>query len=371
MTKVAKSLAIIKSKLPTWFKMRKDPNTIGSKFLNVVGLTIDDIDDILNYAYEQVYIDKADINQVDIVYRANIPSTVTEETDLAIRSKYMTLIKAKDLRQFMTSLQTDKLNHTEVFYDDPYYMDFEHRYIYVRKPYDSTIDKKPGEIRLITYDTTTGEEIVTILDLALHHVWNFFDEFGLLLATPRLFGETNKEYKQRILDVFRRQASSTKRGLYHGITRELGLMKEEIWRNPEEGFIIRDARVDVESIFINDQKLPSRFIEKDESGRIILSADYTLGEAPFVVSYSYGVTLHEFHDKKDYAFQELLFDIDGHGTPVLQYYVDIVNDKVPIMWDHFVWGLSFWDVADAETTGYAVIPTFYDAKFSNWKNYKL
>lgn len=54
-------------------------------------------------------------------------------------------------------------------------------------------------------------------------VFNEFDEFGLLLETPRLIGESSKNYKYRLIDVFAHRANSTYTGLINGITRELGL----------------------------------------------------------------------------------------------------------------------------------------------------
>ena len=58
---------------------------------------------------------------------------------------------------------------------------------------------------------------------SLHQVWNELDEFGLLLDLPRIEGERNPSYKQRLFDVFVNRASSSYRGLINGITRELGL----------------------------------------------------------------------------------------------------------------------------------------------------
>lgn len=56
-----------------------------------------------------------------------------------------------------------------------------------------------------------------------HSVFNEFDQQGLLLGLERLKEEKNPAYKQRLLDVFVRRASSVYKGLINGITRELGL----------------------------------------------------------------------------------------------------------------------------------------------------
>jgi hypothetical protein len=62
---------------------------------------------------------------------------------------------------------------------------------------------------------------------ALHAVFNDYDHHGVLLNLPRLRGEKNAEYKQRLFDVMVHRASSTYHGLIYGITRELGLSLSE------------------------------------------------------------------------------------------------------------------------------------------------
>lgn len=57
----------------------------------------------------------------------------------------------------------------------------------------------------------------------VHAVFNELDSHGLLLGLPRLVGETNAAYKQRLMDVMVHRAGSSYQGLIYGITRELGL----------------------------------------------------------------------------------------------------------------------------------------------------
>jgi hypothetical protein len=61
-----------------------------------------------------------------------------------------------------------------------------------------------------------------------YHVFNEFDNFGLLIGLPRIEDETNAEYKKRLLDVFVHRSDSTYLGLIFGITRELGLSLKQI-----------------------------------------------------------------------------------------------------------------------------------------------
>ena len=57
----------------------------------------------------------------------------------------------------------------------------------------------------------------------IKNIFNSFDEHGTMLSLPRLRGEKNKDYKQRILDAGVNRASSSYGGLISGICRELGL----------------------------------------------------------------------------------------------------------------------------------------------------
>jgi hypothetical protein len=370
LNKVSEHLQAIQKKLPTWFKMRRDKESMGARFLNVMGLSLDDVIEILDYAHYQQFLPTADLDQVDLIYKASIPSTITTDTILDFSSEYYDLQKAATLEQFYTTLQTDRLNHKEIFHDHPYYIDFKRSMVYVRKPYDKNEAFPEGSIKLRIYDANGAVILAERLKLSLHHVWNFFDEFGLLLDTPRLYGETNREYKQRILNVFRRPANSSEDGLYNGIARELGLIKQVAWKNGGEDLMLRDPRVKPDSIMVDGEPFLEELTLRDESGRLILTADMAYEGVERTVSYLSGITMHQLHDKRDTAFQNELFDIDGRGTAVLQYYVDIINSRVPIMWDNFVWGLGFWDVATPELSGYGMIPTFYDADISGWKRYR-
>ncbi len=62
-----------------------------------------------------------------------------------------------------------------------------------------------------------------------HRIWNYFDEFGLLLNTPRLEGEINSDYQARMLRVMKFRANSTAQGIVNGITNELDLDYYGYW----------------------------------------------------------------------------------------------------------------------------------------------
>jgi hypothetical protein len=61
------------------------------------------------------------------------------------------------------------------------------------------------------------------MEQKVKNIFNSLDEHGALLGLPRLKGELNKTYKQRLLDVGVNKSSSSYSGLLNGISRELGL----------------------------------------------------------------------------------------------------------------------------------------------------
>jgi hypothetical protein len=356
---------------PRWFKIRKDPNSVGAQFLNVFGLQYEDIEFYLQYALDNQFIGTADVSQVDIIYKGQLPNSLRGNEKLQFIGNGQRLQEVHSLKEFYEGLSTAYLNHKEIYYLNPYFIDWEKKIIYVKKAYDVNEDYKEGRVRLRIMDEENLRATFEMdIPTHLHHVWNFFDEFGLLLDTPRLYGERNREYKERLLDVFRHPANSTMKGLQYSIARELNLWKEVIWYNGGEDLVIKDTNVVLDSLEVDGEKFPDYQTYYDESGRLVLVGDYIFNGTARKVRYISGLRMHAFHDKRDYAFQEELYSVDRVATPMLQYYVDIITNQVPIMWDQFVWNESFWDIADKDMSGYGYIPNFNDARFLNWKKYK-
>lgn len=61
------------------------------------------------------------------------------------------------------------------------------------------------------------------MEQKVKNIFNSLDEHGRLVGLPRLKGEKNKNYKQRLLDVGVHKANSSYDGLINGINRDLGL----------------------------------------------------------------------------------------------------------------------------------------------------
>jgi len=348
--------------LPSWFKMRKDPESTGAQFLNVIGLEYDDIVYLLDYAYKNQYLKTADLSQVDIIYKAFLPAAISQDTLITYSAPPYPLEEAPSLQVLLTGFNEDKLNYRQVFYNNPYYIDYLHNIIYVR-------DKYSGILRMSIKDASDTIVLEQDLELKLHHIWNFFDEFGMLLRTPRIFGERNIDYKKRILDVFRHPANASRIGLCNGIARELGLTSEVIWPDGGLSITLKEPRVSIDTIEVDGIPITQSELITDTSGRIVLRGNIDYRKQSRTITYVARLGIHELYNKTDTVLQSELFDQNGLATAKLQYFVDIITNSVPVMWDKFVWGDGFWDIASPEMSGYGVIPSFTDADIRPWLKY--
>ena len=355
--------AILK-KLPYWFKVRKNSkDSIGAKFLDVIGLSLDDIRFMLDYAYAQTYIDTADINQVDILYRAELHDSIDVSRISGVHHSMGGLAKAETLPEFMGASPEELRD--PMIYDKPYYfIDSERKLLYVHQPYYKNMEHKHGRITII-YNYIHYE-----YPLQMHHLWNFFDEFGMLLNCPRLHGEKNVDYKKRILDVFKNVANSSKRGFLNGLARELGMRQYVTWEDGSQDLIIEDKMIVLNEIQIDGEKVPldKVFINKDDN--IVLLGDYKYKDVVRTVEYVSGVEMHQLSNRDDIPLFNELVKVDGTATDLLKYYTDRLKTLAPISWGYFVWNESYWDIAEEENGGLAFIPNLRDSKIKGFKKYK-
>lgn len=357
--------ARMREMFPTWTAIRKDPDSIGGQFLSVIGMKLDEVDWLLRYAYDQVYIGTADIGHVDLVYKARIPNSLTPNMNFRLSGhSHILHPKATEL-EFLMDVKSTGL-HTELQYDTACYVDYEEKMVYVKHPFGKDDTHAYGYLTLMVHNSETPdiEPAREQLPLSASAVWNFFDEFGLLLGVNRLEGERNAAYRERILDVFRRPANATKEGLQNGIARELGLTRTVNWKDATQELTLRQPRISAPSIRVNGEPIGDTGWRFDEDGAVVLSAQAEGGER--TVQYTAGISLHELHDTSDTAFQKELYNIDGSATPLLTYYVETIRRHAPVMWGEWRWNQGTWEAGEAEYAGYNTLPTLLDGSFSGW-----
>lgn len=358
----AENTAIILHMLPHWFKERKgSADSIGARFLNIAGLKLDDLMHTIEYAYRQCYIETADIDQCDFCYKAIVPMPLDCSKITAVYSYGAPMIRAKSLKQFFgidISVKTNAL-----YYHDMYWIDEKRNIVYVRDKFNVDAAYENGYIDF----EIDGEHYTQ--ELIPHHVWNFFDEFGLLLCTPRLPEEPNEHYKERILDVFRNPANASRDGLINGIARELDLRTNLTWMPPSVDLELKDSMVVLNSITIDGEPADLKNVYITESNTVLIKA-LNIKKTSCDVSYVHGLEMHKLWNHNDMKLQNEIFTIDHKAKHALMKYIRILDSECPIFWNKFHWNEHYWDPNDYNVTGYGTIPTLYDGSVRGFQNYE-
>jgi len=280
----------ILGKLPPWFAMKRNTNSSGAQLLNVVGLEIEEILGTIQQDVNNTNLATASTEQIDYLWQAVISEPISQQSTVTVRSNGITFRAAETLYDLTAPL------------DNPLYG--EHKYMLADQIIYTLHNYSPLTIT-VSHGTATNSENVVLSE---HHVWNVFDEYGLLYDLPRISGEKNLEYKNRLLGVFRNPANTSFSGMINGISRELDVPRQSI-------------------------------------------------------------AIHSLHDHSDTVFQNELYAVDNKPKSMLKYYVELIQSRVPIMWGQFKWNEGFWDVLNRSNSGSGTIPAYYDASISSWENY--
>lgn len=278
------------AKFPSWMKMAKDPDSIGAQFLDVFGLTFHAFEKEMNEIEENFYIETAHTDMIDILYKVPLASPVI-----------------LDMEDIESVLIEQNNGNTQLVFDSINLRDFYQREVALPKFF---ADRASGYLYLrvdFTLIEDTEQPFKSIIvngapqyEVELHHVWNAFDEFGLLLGLQRLPYERNTAYKERLLDVFRKPASVTREGVKNGLARELGLETEEI--------------------------------------QIV----------PFSTN----------------TFNSELIKPDGTPTEKMTHYAKQINDNLKFTWDSMNFGEAYWFSVEQDNLGIDFLPHIWDVDAS-------
>lgn len=339
------------SRLPFWFAMKKkSKESTGRSFLKAIGLEMEELFATLDYMYEQISIETIDPEMISGCYKSILPETVSLPLTLA-EGDGVTVHEIKSLRDFYN--YKSNIHLYEALKDiDGYYLDSERKILYSRKDY-------------LILEVTDSEGKKLNINLREHQVWNYFDEFGLLLNTPRLKNEENLEYLERLKDVFRNPSSSTEEGLLNGLARELGCRVNKTLDDPSKDIVLEESGVNVQSISINGVPMSKdKIVMNAEENVVVLGSDI---QGPVEISYIHSIEMHRFSDytsHEDQSFENELFYTNGRATPLLKEYAKSINEKCPIMWNYARWDESYW----IQNTGeFGYIPSVYDASIEGFR----
>ena len=218
---ISKFTQNLMAKFPSWMKMSKDVNSLGAQFLDVFGLTFEDVQDEIDEMVRNFYITTANTEIVDWIYKVPLQTERVVDSNGSIDIQEITITNNDG-----SVMQVYRSNNVQNFYHrnaqmPNYWLDRANEVIYLRIDLDY-IEDWDNPFETITINGANH------YDLFLHQVWNLFDEFGLLVGLKRLNKEPNRWFKERILDVFRNPGNVSRNGIYNGIARELDINPELI-----------------------------------------------------------------------------------------------------------------------------------------------
>lgn len=274
--------------LPQWMKMARDEESVGAQFLDCFGVEYNDVEQMLSDFQNNFFIGTANVDLIDIVFKIPVANEnlfnfdgITE-VQLEQEGRMIPVLNAINLRRFY-----------DRFSEPMYLVDAEEGFVYIRLNLDTIADLD------YAFDSATING-TKHFEYLIHHIWNPFDEFGYLLGVERLYKERNVLFKERILDVFRNPANSTKQGLLNGLAREFGIAKE----------------------------------------------------------------LVELNDFQEYAFRETLFTANGEPTSLLTSYAKRINEEMAFTWDRMNYGDVKWKSIEKGNIGLKFLPHLWDAHLS-------
>ena len=351
--------------LPHWFKIRKQSkDSIGARFLNICGLELDDARYVIDYAYNQCYIEKADIAQVDFCYKTIIPMPLRVKDITSVRANNAELIKAKNIKEFF-GIDINGIQDKNLHSFETYFVDEKRNIVYVRQKFNVDAINDNGKIRITFKDKEHTFKLIP------HQVWNFFDELGALVSCPRLPQEPNIEYKERIMDVFKNKANSSINGLINGIGRELATRRNVHWKDTSRDLELEDAMIVLNSIKIDGEYADPSRVFLTPAGTVLIKAfKDKMRRENCIVSYVHGLEMHQLHNREDIKLYNELFTVEGKPKTKLKEYIDILNAESPIFWDSFRWNEHYWNQNEPDVSGVGFIPHLYDGSIQGFKKYK-
>jgi len=293
MDRFSKFTVDMQAMLPQWMKMAQDPTSNGAQFLNVFGLEFEDVEEYLEKMVQNLFLGAADVGQIDIIYKAQVlNASILEGSSLtisAMKEGSAHPFRVVDtVREFYLAPATENVAILDV--------DLNQVYLRIHREWMNANLEAPIQHLLINN--------LPHFEYAIHHVWNSFDELALTLGLYRLRGEENASFKERILDVFRSPANSTKSGLINGLAREFGIDKTE-------------------------------------------------------------VSIHELGDA---AFRRTLINEDGTPSQKLLRIAKQTNDLLGATWGNMTWDEAYWHSIEESHTGLDYLPHVWDASMDDWKD---
>lgn len=338
---ITKYTEIFIKKLPHWFSERKgNTNTNLVDLLEVMNLSLTELERILNYIETEINLIDANEDELNYVYKGFLPTSITKEDELTIVSENEILKLINTSKDFIKS-SNESFKFIELSFDNPAYIDYSNNHIYV---------KTKNETIQILVSSDDKEDETFEVNLNQHKIFNLFDEFGYYVGLKRNEDESNREYKKRLLNLFKIKPSSNGVGLCNALAVELGLVTELEWEDGSTDLIIKDTMIIYNLIKIDDEYINKDNIKITTKGHIVLLGNKEFENISRTVSYMSNIELHELNNLNDISMTNRMHNIDNEATEFKKKLSTEINNNIPLLFAHNKVGVSRWDLGIVENT---------------------
>ena len=190
---------------PDWMELNnKDSNY--QQFDNYsLNIEMDNFYDKKNYAQQQLFIDKADTSQRFISFIVEPKHFYTKSNN-----KLDTKLNEDTYAEYKGKIYNIVFDQVDFFtrYDNVLYYDRDKELLH--------FPRRLGK-NLKIYHENSYHYIDEEVKLTENHIWNSFDELGLLMGIERFPLESNENFKERILNVRSHRHGADKEGLKNAV----------------------------------------------------------------------------------------------------------------------------------------------------------
>lgn len=321
---------------PVWSQIRKDPNSLGRRFIGGYGSSIDDGQRLLDEMLASLFLETLDENQITEVDAAVLPKS-------AALNRPFTLYVG-DIRPAIISRLKDFYAATS----PSAYIEHETRSVYLKNA--------PGNIAF------SQDGKIVWLDRFKHPIWNDFDEFGLLLGLPRIPGESNSDYRTRMMTVGQVPPGASEGRLIADWSRRLGLIIETVWEDDRVPLEVENALPF--ACFVDGRLYPA---SDTGTGALLSPVPESEGQSRSVIALS-RITSAPFWDRDSRPWLATrLYDPWGEGTHEYRAIVQDIAQRAPLLWGEIKADEAFWEAGKAVEGGIGCIPSRMDPDLSAWR----
>ncbi|OQY06933.1 MAG: hypothetical protein B6I28_05915 [Fusobacteriia bacterium 4572_132] len=342
--------------LPHWFKVRNNPEaTKTGQFLNLMGMSYQELEEIINYIYDQNNLINANEEELNFIYKGFIPSSIKKTDDIEISSDTEILKEITDVKDFF-NFSSAKVKFPELIISNPYYIDYSTNIIYTKKSYNKKI--------FLSVDSKTIE-----IMLNEHKIWNIFDEFGHWFGLERNPNEDNYNYKTRILDIFKNEGNSSGIGLANALARELGMRINRTWDDGAKDFVIKEPMIIYNNIKVDGEIISEDEIVTNNEYDVILKGNEKYKNIKREVSYISGLEIKELNNKNDTTMYNRMHSTEETPSELKKEYAKTINSIVPLLFNSVKADVNEWNIGNVSNTGKGILETISDAPIEPFIKY--